>query len=87
MHLVLYKFGFKVIGPMEGASLTNAENFFKKRGFKVMRANTPPSERTLRRWEQTNRGKAIDGCWVNGLCSCHHGARAWLAVFKEPMRD
>jgi hypothetical protein len=49
-------------------------------GWITMIVKKPPSKRTLRRWKQENRARAIDNCWVVGYCSCSHGKRSWLNI-------
>jgi hypothetical protein len=43
----------------------------------------PPSARTLRRWKNSSRCKAICGCWIDNLsgerCSIHN-CMSWLSA-------
>lgn len=66
--------------PVLDNRINEAESFFKKLRYKVTEIKVMPSARTLRRWKATQKARAIDGCIVNGLSSCLHGCRSWLAV-------
>lgn len=85
-YLLVYKWGFKILGPMTDSSLNDARKLFYSKGYKTYIVGKPPAARTLRRWKQQGEGRATDGCTVKGLCSCQHGCRSWLAVFAEKMR-
>lgn len=82
-HLVIYKFGFKIIGPIEDERrLREAASFFRRQGFKVFVTLPPPPANLLETWEVSGCGQASDGCLAFGLSSCKHGHRSWLAIHK-----
>ncbi len=81
MYLLLHKYHYQVVSVANDNEVVQAQNLFNSRGYQVkVLTQKPPAKRTLRRWKQTNRAKALDGCYVQGLCSCEHGTRSWLAI-------
>lgn len=86
-HLLIYRFGFKVIGPIKQEEIAQAERLFRRGGYQVKRISSPPSAYSLRLWEKTGKAIATDGCAVYGLESCKHGHRSWLAVYKEKLNE
>ena len=73
----------KVYGPIEDDLVKKARKTFYFAGFSTYIIPKPPHERTLRKWRAKGKMKAIDGCEVNGLCSCSHNKLSWANVFMQ----
>lgn len=82
-YLVVEKFGFKIIGPIEDGRINEAACLFRGRGYRVWYTLAPPSNEVLQTYKNDNFGLCSDGCTVQGWSSCRHGHRAWIAIYRN----
>jgi hypothetical protein len=82
VKLLVYKHKFQVVSTTEDTVNKVIRNLSRS-GFTVKRIVYYPSQDELRSWAISNNGRCIDGCPTNGLRSCKHGSRSWLAVVKD----
>jgi hypothetical protein len=80
---------FRVV-PVQDDVYNKVINHLRFRGYTCHEAVKPPAKRTLRRWAQQNRAKAICGCWVNAArgtrCEAHN-VMSWLTVLQRKHRS